>query len=71
MKKNKNLPSKEFWSLYVIVLFIMIFIGLKNGVDINLPYIILLPILNFFITYCVIIAHVLISAILDEFRRIL
>lgn len=66
MKKNKNLPSKEFWSLYIIVLFIMIFIGLKNEVDIDFPYIILLPILNFFITYCVIIAHTFVSVILGE-----
>lgn len=66
MKKKKNLPSKEFWTLYIIILFIMIYIGLRNGVKIDLPYIILLPILNFFVTYCVILAHILVSIILGE-----
>ena len=66
MKKNKNYPSKGFWTLYIICLFILIYIGFKNGVKTDLLYIILTPIANLIITGIIIVLYFVIGMILGD-----
>lgn len=66
MEKKKEYPSKEFWILYIICLFILFCIGLKNNVKIDLIYIIVLPIANFMLTIAIVILHYFISMMLGN-----
>lgn len=66
MKNKKEYPSKEFWILYVICLFILFCIGLKNDVKIDLVYIIVLPIANFILTIAIVVLHHFIGMMLGE-----
>lgn len=66
MKNKKKYPSKEFWILYIICLFILFYIGLKNGAKIDLVYIIVLPIANFILTIIIVILHYFIDMILGN-----
>lgn len=64
--KNKNYPSKEFWSLFLICLIIFIYIILKTNNNLEWYYIFIIPMINFFITIGVIILHNIVSLILGE-----
>lgn len=66
MKKIKEVPSKNFWSLYIVCLFVLIYILMKSNLKLDLLLIIAIPFLNLFFVYFVLIIHIFVDMLLGK-----
>jgi len=62
----KNKPSKGFWYLYFLSLFILIIVIFKIDIKLEPILWLSLPFLNFGITYFIIIIHFVVDLIIEN-----